>query len=65
MRGGGPRRFPPVTVSSRAMSLVRFDLVGSVARVHFDDGRANAISFAALEALNAALDRARAPVTTE
>jgi len=40
------------------MSLVRFDLVGSVARVHFDDGKANAISFAALEALNAAFDRA-------
>jgi enoyl-CoA hydratase len=38
--------------------LVRFDLVGNVARLHFDDGKANAISLAALEALNGALDRA-------
>jgi len=39
-------------------TLVRFDLVGSTARLHFDDGKANAVSPAALEALNAALDRA-------
>jgi enoyl-CoA hydratase len=38
--------------------LVRFDLVGAVARLHFDDGKANAVSPAALDALNAALDRA-------
>jgi enoyl-CoA hydratase len=38
--------------------LVRFSLEGKVARLHFDDGKANAVSFAALEALNAALDRA-------
>jgi enoyl-CoA hydratase len=38
--------------------LVRFDRVGDVARLHFDDGKANAVSPAALAALNAALDRA-------
>jgi enoyl-CoA hydratase len=38
--------------------LVRFSLVGNVARLHFDDGKANAVSPAALEALHAALDRA-------
>ena len=38
--------------------LVRFDRVGAVARLHFDDGKANAVSPAALAALNAALDRA-------
>jgi enoyl-CoA hydratase len=38
--------------------LVRFDLVGNVARLHFDDGKANAVSPAALTALHAALDRA-------
>jgi enoyl-CoA hydratase len=38
--------------------LVRFDLVGNVARLYFDDGKANAVSPAALGALHAALDRA-------
>jgi len=38
--------------------LVRFDPVGDVARLHFDDGKANVISPASLAALNAALDRA-------
>ncbi len=38
--------------------LVRFSLVGNVARLHFDDGKANAVSPKALEALHAALDRA-------
>jgi enoyl-CoA hydratase len=38
--------------------LVRFSLVGSVARLHFDDGKANVVSPASLAALNAALDRA-------
>ena len=38
--------------------LVRFDRVGDVARLHFDDGKANVISPASLAALNAALDRA-------
>ena len=37
---------------------VRFDLIGNVARLHFDDGKANAVSPAALDALHAALDRA-------
>jgi enoyl-CoA hydratase len=38
--------------------LVRFSLEGSVARLHFDDGKANAVSPAALVALHGALDRA-------
>jgi enoyl-CoA hydratase len=38
--------------------LVRFSLEGSVARLHFDDGKANVVSPASLPALNAALDRA-------
>jgi enoyl-CoA hydratase len=38
--------------------LVRFSLEGAVARLHFDDGKANVISPASLPALNAALDRA-------
>jgi enoyl-CoA hydratase len=38
--------------------LVQFALEGSVARLHFDDGKANVISPASLAALNAALDRA-------
>src|SRR5512145_790348 len=38
--------------------LVRFSLEGSVARLHFDDGKANVISPVSLPALNAALDRA-------
>jgi enoyl-CoA hydratase len=38
--------------------LVRFDRVGDVARLSFDDGKANVISPASLAALNAALDRA-------
>ena len=38
--------------------LVRFDRAGDVARLYFDDGKANAVSPAALAALNAALDRA-------
>jgi enoyl-CoA hydratase/carnithine racemase len=38
--------------------LVRFSLEGAVARLHFDDGKANVISPASLAALNAALDRA-------
>ena len=37
---------------------VHFSLTGSVARLHFDDGKANAVSPTALAALNAALDRA-------
>jgi len=38
--------------------LVSFESHGAVARLHFDDGKANAVSPAALAALNAALDRA-------
>jgi enoyl-CoA hydratase len=38
--------------------LVRFSLEGSVARLHFDDGKANVVSPTSLPALNAALDRA-------
>ena len=38
--------------------LVRFSLEGAVARLAFDDGKANVISPASLAALNAALDRA-------
>jgi enoyl-CoA hydratase len=38
--------------------LVRYSPLGSVARLHFDDGKANVISPASLAALNAALDRA-------
>ena len=38
--------------------LVRFALIGDVARLHFDDGKANVVSSASLAALNAALDRA-------
>jgi len=38
--------------------LVRFDHVGDVARLHFDDGKANVVSPTSLPALNAALDRA-------
>jgi len=38
--------------------LVQFSLVGSVARLHFDDGKANVVSPSSLPALNAALDRA-------
>jgi enoyl-CoA hydratase len=38
--------------------LVRFSLAGPVARLDFDDGKANVISPASLPALNAALDRA-------
>ena len=38
--------------------LVRFSREGSVARLHFDDGKANVISPASLAELNAALDRA-------
>lgn len=38
--------------------LVQFSLVGSVARLHFDDGKANVVSPTSLPALNAALDRA-------
>ncbi len=38
--------------------LVPFDLQDRVAVLRFDDGKANAVSHAALDALNAALDRA-------
>jgi enoyl-CoA hydratase len=38
--------------------LVRFELRDSVALLRFDDGRANAVSHAAIEALHAALERA-------
>lgn len=38
--------------------LVRFDLQDRVAALRFDDGKANAVSHAALDALNTALDRA-------
>ncbi len=38
--------------------LVRYDLEEGVAVLRFDDGKANAFSYAALEALNGALDRA-------
>ena len=38
--------------------ILRFDLKDRVAVLHFDDGKANAVSPAALEALNAGLDRA-------
>jgi enoyl-CoA hydratase len=38
--------------------LVRFSLEGSVARLAFDDGKANVVSPTSLPALNAALDRA-------
>ena len=38
--------------------LVRFSLSGSVARLDFDDGKANVISPASLAAFHAALDRA-------
>jgi enoyl-CoA hydratase len=38
--------------------LVQFSLEGAVARLYFDDGKANVISPASLAALNAALDRA-------
>jgi enoyl-CoA hydratase len=38
--------------------LVHYSLEGSVARLHFDDGKANVISPASLAALNGALDRA-------
>jgi enoyl-CoA hydratase len=38
--------------------LVQFSLVGAVARLHFDDGKANVVSPTSLPALNAALDRA-------
>jgi enoyl-CoA hydratase len=38
--------------------LVRFSLDGAVARLHFDDGKANVVSPTSLPALNAALDRA-------
>jgi enoyl-CoA hydratase len=38
--------------------LVRYERVGGVARLSFDDGKANVISPASLAALNAALDRA-------
>jgi enoyl-CoA hydratase len=37
---------------------VRYELRGNVAVVHLDDGKANAFSFALIEALHAALDRA-------
>ena len=38
--------------------LVRYELRDSVALLRFDDGRANAVSFAAIDALHAALARA-------
>ena len=38
--------------------ILRFELDGQVAVLRFDDGKANAISPAVLDALNAALDRA-------
>lgn len=38
--------------------ILRFDLKDRVAVLHFDDGKANAVSPAALEALNRGLDRA-------
>jgi enoyl-CoA hydratase len=38
--------------------LVRFSLAGPVARLDFDDGKANVVSPASLAALHAALDRA-------
>jgi enoyl-CoA hydratase len=38
--------------------LVRFSRVGAVARLDFDDGKANVVSPVSLPALNAALDRA-------
>ena len=38
--------------------LVRFSLLGAVARLDFDDGKANVVSPLSLPALNAALDRA-------
>ncbi len=41
-----------------ADEILRFEQDGDVAALHFDDGKANAVSPAALEALNAALDRA-------
>lgn len=41
-----------------ADELLRYELSEQVAILHFDDGKANAISPAALDALNAGLDRA-------
>lgn len=38
--------------------LVRFSIAGAVARLDFDDGKANVVSPASLPALHAALDRA-------
>jgi enoyl-CoA hydratase len=38
--------------------LVRFSQEGAVAKLVFDDGKANAVSHAAIDALHAALDRA-------
>jgi enoyl-CoA hydratase len=38
--------------------IVHFSLAGSVARLDFDDGKANVVSPTSLPALNAALDRA-------
>ncbi|KAA0232741.1 MAG: Fatty acid oxidation complex subunit alpha [Acidimicrobiales bacterium] len=40
--------------------VVQFDLNGDVAVLRFDDSKANALSFTALESLNRALDRAEA-----
>jgi enoyl-CoA hydratase len=41
-----------------AQDIVRYELRDDVAVLHFDDGKANAFSHAAIEALHAQLDRA-------
>ncbi len=40
------------------MSTVSYELVGDIAVIRIDDGKANAVSFAMVEELGAALDRA-------
>ena len=42
----------------RMSEAVRYELDGDVASIFFDDGKANALSHAAIDALNGALDRA-------
>ena len=44
------------------MTLVSYDLSGGVATITMDDGKANVLSFAMFDELNAAFDRAETDV---
>jgi enoyl-CoA hydratase len=55
----GPSRFPSVTVPAMT-DAVRYSLDGDVAVVSFDDGKANVLTHAVLDALGDALGRAAA-----